>query len=132
MPIKWNAVWPTNLDNSKEKISTWACYLNADYVQCKLCDSKVKYSLAGWTALLEHSDTKKHKNALNALSNQPFLGIGASSSSTSSSQEQEPSTSLQQIPPANNKARAAETKWLFKVAENDCSLPHPAIIFSNV
>ena len=89
---------------------------------CAVLDSKVKYSRAEWTALLEHLDTKKHKNALNALSNQPFLGIGASSSSTSSSQEQEPSTSLQQIPPAIDKARAAEAKWLFKVAENDFSL----------
>ena len=144
-PIKWNELWLEKIDQQGQKCGTWAIKEDSDYVRCKLCACKFKYSGSGGIKLIEHSRVDKHRENFelsrtnHVIASQPSTSTDSSSISSSSNDQQAatlpPPLPLKLDNPVNAKARSAEAKWLFKVAESDYSLrscDHTPELFSSM
>jgi hypothetical protein len=88
-PIKWNELWLEKIDQQGQKCSTWAIKEDSDYVRCKLCACKFKYSGSGGIKLIEHSRENFELSRTNhVIASQPSTSTDSSSISNSSNDQQ--------------------------------------------
>ena len=96
-----------------------------NYAVCNLCNKHLKYSQNGFQTIFAHSEKMKHKTMSNAKYNTNQVHIVSSkptsSKSTSESSGSSTPSTFQLDPTMDVKVRAAEAKWLFKLAEEDYS-----------
>ena len=121
--IKWNDSWLEKIDKQGQKCGTWAVKEDLDFARCNLCACRFKYSGSGGSKLIEHSSFDKHQENYNLSQSNLVLASNSSPSpSMQSNQQAIASPSLTLDFPKTAKARSAEAKFLFKVAESDYSL----------
>ena len=121
--IKWNDSWLEKIDKQGQKCGTWAVKEDLDFAWCNLCACRFKYSGSGGSKLIEHSSFDKHQENYNLSQSNLILASNSSPSpspSMPSNQQAIPiaSPSLTLDFPKTAKARSAEAKFLFKVAES--------------
>ena len=133
--IKWNDSWLEKIDKQGQKCGTWAVKEDLDFARCKWCNCKFKYSGSGGCKLIEHSSFDKHQENFNLSQSNLVLASNSSPSPSTSNQQATASPSLMLDNPKTAKARSAEAKFLFKVAESDYSLrscDHTPELFSSM
>ena len=118
--IKWNDSWLEKIDKQGQKCGTWAVKEDLDFAWCNLCACRFKYSGSGGSKLIEHSSFDKHQENYNLSQSNLVLASNSSPSPSPSmpSNQQAIASPLLTLSSKTAKARSAEAKFLFKVAES--------------
>ena len=128
--VKWSNTWLNKKDNNGTLIRLWASKKDETYASCNVCSCELKFSTLGFHALLQHSTKPKHKAKADVRFSSLMQHFTAQRSTSSTSNQRASSSSTATTGTRtlvldlslNDKVTAAETTWLFKVAECDLSL----------
>ena len=128
--VKWSNSRLDKKDNNGTLVRLWASKENDTYARCNVCSCELKFSTLGFHALLQHSTKPKHKAKADvrfssSIQHFTFQGSTSSTSNQSASSSSTTSTGIRTLVldlSLNDKVTAAETTWLFKIAECDLSL----------
>ena len=114
--VNWGDAWLHEKDANGIKYSRWAKRQDYEYASCLLCMKKIKYSLTGIQALRQHSSKEVHKKISNTRFSETERHLF----------RQQPESAAASAPllldhSFESKVRAAEAKYLFKLAQADHS-----------
>jgi len=120
--VKWCNHWLDRKDDSGNFLRLWASKKDDSFAHCHICSCDLKFSALGIHALLQHAAKPKHSTKADVRFSNTVRHLAPRAEASSSASTSSASSTLLFDLSLSDKVTAAETTWLFKVAENDLSL----------
>ena len=117
--VQWHESWLKRQKNNIA-VNLWASREGKEHFRCILCNISLKFSKQGLQAIEQHSKHPKHKDQSDLRFNKKQSHFNTQDTACASTEAQKPAIVFNK-PALDDKQRAAEAMWLFKVAEHDFS-----------